>query len=145
MHPAALLFCIWILSCLIRAVEDAQVRLGDALRKARFWERFGKQALNERQIKMLKRVMDNFEGKLTSSKWAKIAKCSQDTAGRDITDLIRRGALNKNSAGGRNNPYQTIACHPAWRPDFLCLPGQQLQRASLFLFTGQWHLCRAKS
>lgn len=98
----------WFLSCLNRAVEDAQERLGDALRKARFWEHFGKEPLNERQIKVLKRVMDNFEGKLTSSKWAKIAKCSQDTAGRDITDLIRRGALNKNPAGGRSTSYSII-------------------------------------
>jgi hypothetical protein len=68
--------------------------------KARFWERCAKQPLNERQIKVLIRVMDGFEVKLTSSKWAKIAKCSPDTALRDITDLLERGALRKDPGGG---------------------------------------------
>jgi Fic family protein len=82
------------------------VRLDSVVRKARFWERFGRQALNERQIKMLERVMrGDWEGKLTSSKWAKIARCSQDTAGRDINDLLERGALEKNPGGGRSTSY----------------------------------------
>jgi len=64
--------------------------------------------LSERQIKVLTRVMDSFEGKLTSTKWAKIGKCSQDTAGRDIKDLIERGALRKDSGGGRSTSYSII-------------------------------------
>ena len=67
-----------------------------------------REALNERQIKVLNRVMDNFEGKLTSSKWAKIAKCSQDSAGRDIKDLIERGALRKDPGGGRSTSYSIV-------------------------------------
>ena len=98
----------WFLGCLTRAVGEAQKLLDAAILKARFWDRFNKEPLNERQIKVLRRVMDNFEGKLTSSKWAKIGKCSQDTAGRDIADLIKRGALKKDSGGGRSTSYSII-------------------------------------
>jgi len=98
----------WFLGCLGRAIENAHENLDEALRKARFWERYSREALNERQINVLNRLMDNFEGKLTSSKWAKIAKCSQDTAGRDINDLIERGALCKDPAGGRSTSYSII-------------------------------------
>ncbi len=98
----------WFLACLGRAIANAHDNLDDALRKARFWERYSRQALNERQIKVLNRVMDNFEGKLTSSKWAKIARCSQDTAGRDINDLIKRGALQKAPGGGRSTSYSIV-------------------------------------
>ena len=98
----------WFLGCLSRAIEDAHGKLGEALRKARFWERYNREPLNKRQIKVLSRVMDNFEGKLTSSKWAKIAKCSQDTAGRDIKDLMERGALVKDPGGGRSTSYSIV-------------------------------------
>ena len=98
----------WFLGCLTRAIENAHENLDEALLKARFWERYAKEPLNERQIKVLNRVMDNFEGKLTSSKWAKIAKCSQDSAGRDIKDLIERGALRKDPGGGRSTSYSII-------------------------------------
>jgi len=99
----------WFLNCLIRAMEDAQGRLEQAIMKARFWERFGQEALNERQIKVLQRFMrDDWTGKLTSSKWAKLADCSQDTAGRDINNLIERGALKKDAAGGRSTSYSII-------------------------------------
>ena len=98
----------WFLGCLGRAIENAHENLDEALRKARFWERYAREPLNERQIKVLNRVMDNFEGKLTSSKWAKIAKCSQDTAGRDINDLIGRGALRKEPGGGRSTSYSIV-------------------------------------
>jgi len=74
-------------------------------RKARFWESFAKVALNERQVKMLNRVLDGFEGKLTSSKWARLAKCSQDTANPDIADLVSKGALTKDAGGGRSTSY----------------------------------------
>jgi len=98
----------WFLECLVRAIDGAQDTLAAVLKKARFWERFAKEPLNERQIKVLNRLLDGFEGKLTSSKWAKIAKCSQDTAHRDITDLIERGALQKDQAGGRSTSYSLV-------------------------------------
>jgi Fic family protein len=98
----------WFLNCLLCAIEGAQETLSAVLGKARFWERFAKEPLNERQIKVLNRLLDGFEGKLTTSKWAKIAKCSQDTAYRDILDLIDRGALEKDAGGGRSTSYSLI-------------------------------------
>jgi len=98
----------WFLGCLSRAIEKAHENLDEALLKARFWERYAKEPLNKRQIKVLNRVLDNFEGKLTSSKWAKIAKCSQDSAGRDIKDLVERGALRKDPGGGRSTSYSIV-------------------------------------
>ena len=98
----------WFLRCLLRAIEGSHDTLGTVLTKARFWERFAKEPLNDRQIKVLNRVLDGFEGKLTSSKWAKLAKCSQDTAYRDILDLIERGALEKDPGGGRSTSYSIV-------------------------------------
>ncbi len=98
----------WFLNCLFRAIEGAQETLSTVLQKARFWERFAREPLNERQIKVLNLLLDGFEGKLTTSKWAKIAKCSQDTAYRDILDLIERGALRKDSGGGRSTSYSLV-------------------------------------
>lgn len=98
----------WFLSCLGRAIESAQETVGAVLDKARFWERFARQPLNERQIHMLNKLLDGFEGKLTTSKWAKITKCSQDTAYRDILDLIDRGALRKDEGGGRSTSYSLM-------------------------------------
>jgi len=95
----------WFLSCLLRAIEGAQDTLGSVLQKARFWERFAKEPLNERQITVLNKLLDGLEGKLTTSKWAKLAKCSQDTAYRDILDLVERGALKKDPGGGRSTSY----------------------------------------
>jgi Fic family protein len=95
----------WFLGCLLRAMEDSQQILGGVLDKARFWERFAKEPLHARQIKVLNRLLDGFEGKLTTSKWAALAKCSQDTAYRDILDLVERGALKKDPGGGRSTSY----------------------------------------
>jgi len=95
----------WFLNCLLRAIKGAQNTLSAVLIKANFWERFAKEPLNERQIKMLNKLLDGFEGKLTTSKWAKITKCSQDTAYRDILDLMKRGALQKEPGGGRSTSY----------------------------------------
>lgn len=95
----------WFLSCLDRAIAAANETLSGVLAKSRFWEQFATAALNERQINVLNRLLDGFEGKLTTSKWAKIANCSQDTAHRDILDLIERGALQKNPGGGRSTSY----------------------------------------
>lgn len=96
----------WFLGCLLRAIQGAENSLGAVLRKARFWQRWAEEPLNPRQIKLLNRLLDGFEGKLTSSKWAAIAKCSQDTALRDITDLLERGILTKSSASGRSTGYE---------------------------------------
>jgi Fic family protein len=95
----------WFLGCLERAFAGAETILADVLRKARFWELHRGEPLNARQRKILNRVLDGFEGKLTSSKWAKLGKCSQDTAFRDIDDLIRRGILVRNPGGGRSTSY----------------------------------------
>lgn len=99
----------WFLNCLGRAIDGAQDTLGAVLYKARFWERFATEALNERQIKVLNSLLDGFEGKLTTSKWAKLAKCSQDTAYRDILNLIERGALQKDPGGGRSTSYSLVS------------------------------------
>lgn len=99
---------VWFLNCLGRAIEGAQDTLAAVMDKARFWEQFAKEPLNERQIKVLNRLLDGFEGKLTTSKWAKLAKCSQDTAYRDILGLIERGALQKDQGGGRSTSYSLL-------------------------------------
>jgi len=98
----------WFIDCLHRAIDGAQETLGAVLFKAQFWERFAKEPLNERQIKVLNRLLDGFEGKLTTSKWAKLAKCSQDTAYRDILDLVERGAMQKDPGGGRSTSYSLV-------------------------------------
>ena len=95
----------WFLDCLEHAFEGAETILADVLEKARFWERHGAKPFNDRQRKILNRILDGFEGKLTSSKWAKLGKCSQDTASRDIDDLLKRGILVKNPGGGRSTSY----------------------------------------
>jgi Fic family protein len=96
----------WFLDTLHRAVDQAQHTLDAVLTKARFWQRWATTPLNERQVKLLNRLLDRFEGKLTSSKWAAIAKCSPDTALRDINDLLARGVLRKSDAGGRSTSYE---------------------------------------
>jgi Fic family protein len=98
----------WFLSCLNRAMEGSQDTLGVVLDKARFWERFAQQSLNARQVDVLIRLLDGFEGKLTTSKYAKLTKCSQDTAYRDILDLVGRGALHKDDGGGRSTSYSLV-------------------------------------
>jgi Fic family protein len=96
----------WFLDALHRAVDQAQQTLDAVLVKSRFWQRWATTPLNERQVKLLNRLLDGFDGKLTSSKWAAIAKCSPDTALRDITDLLERGVLRKSEAGGRSTSYE---------------------------------------
>ncbi len=95
----------WFLGCLDRAIDGAEATLGRVLRKARFWEEHASESLNDRQRKVLNRLLDGFEGKLTSSKWAALAKCSQDTAYRDILDLVGRRILTKDPFGGRSTSY----------------------------------------
>ena len=96
----------WFLDTLHRTIDQAQHTLNAVLTKARFWQRWATTALNERQVTLLNKLLDGFEGKLTSSKWAAIAKCSADTALRDINDLLTRGVLRKSDAGGRSTSYE---------------------------------------
>ncbi|MDO4683824.1 MAG: Fic family protein [Lautropia sp.] len=95
----------WFLDTLHRALDQAQHTLDTVLARASFWQRWAATPLNERQVKLLNRLLDGFEGKLTSSKWAAIARCSPDTALRDINDLLARGMLRKSDAGGRSTSY----------------------------------------
>ena len=96
---------IWFLGCLHRAIDGAQGVLSSVTFKAKFWERAATVSLNDRQIKVLTRMMDGFEGKMTSSKWAKIGKCSQDSANRDIAVLLKHGLLEKGPGAGRSTHY----------------------------------------
>lgn len=99
---------VWFLSCLENALINSGDVLDSVLTKARFWEKHIQTPLNDRQRLMLNKLLDGFEGKLTSSKWAKITKCSQDTAIRDIQDLIAKGVLQKEAQGGRSTNYELI-------------------------------------
>lgn len=98
----------WFLNCLINALKSTDSVLTKVLSKADFWSNHSKTIINERQKKLLNKILDGFEGKLTSSKWAKIAKCSKDTAIRDINDLMEKDVLQKESAGGRSTSYKLI-------------------------------------
>lgn len=98
----------WFLGALGRAITSAHTTLDAALGKTRFWQRWAGTPFNERQIKLLNRLLDGFEGKLTSSKWAAIAKCSPDTALRDITQLLALGVLKKSPGGGRSTGYELM-------------------------------------
>lgn len=100
----------WYLQCLGRAVQASHTILAVVLAKESFWKRHAGESFHERQRNMLNKGLDGFEGKLTSSKWAKITKCSQDTAQRDINDLISRGILEKEPAGGRSTRYKLATC-----------------------------------
>jgi Fic family protein len=98
----------WYLNCLRRAIDASGKLLATILVKNRFWNLHKGETLNERQRKVLNRLLDGFEGKLTSSKWARLAKCSQDTAGRDINDLLERKILAREEAGGRSTSYSLV-------------------------------------
>lgn len=95
----------WFLTCLDKAFDRAEIILALVIMKAKFWEKYTGASFNDRQRTLLNKLLDGFEGKLTSSKWAKLAKCSQDTALRDINDLLKRGILIKEPSGGRSTGY----------------------------------------
>ena len=95
----------WFLACLGRAIDGAETTLAAVLRKARFWERNAVLGINDRQRLVINRLLDGLEGKLTTSRWARMTKCSQDTALRDITDLMERGVLVRSAEGGRSTRY----------------------------------------
>lgn len=95
----------WFLACLERAFDGAEAILASVLKKARFWEAHAGKPFNDRQRALINRLLNGFEGKLTSSKWARIGKCSQDTALRDIDDLLKQRILVRDAAGGRSTSY----------------------------------------
>lgn len=101
----------WFLACLSRAFDAADTIFGNVLEKAYFWKSLEGEHLNERQRKVLDRLLGDFEGKLTNAKWAKLAKTSSDTALRDITDLVERGILIRDEAGGRSTSYSIASEH----------------------------------
>ena len=116
----------WFLGCLTRAIEGAQSALSGVIAKARYWEKLRDVPLNDRQRLVINRLLDGFEGKLTTSKWAALTKSSQDTALRDIQQLVERGVLVRNPAGGRSTSYSlrgwednaphTSEGRPPWKP-----------------------------
>ncbi len=95
----------WFLACLLRALQEADRILSAVLHKANFWTRWAGTPFNARQVKVLNRMLDGFEGKLSNKKWAAIGKCSSDTALRDINDLVERGILSRTDTGGRSTSY----------------------------------------
>jgi len=97
---------IWFLNCLYRSLKSTEETLNTVLYKADFWEKHKITELNSRQRLILNKLFDGFEGKLKTSKWAKITKCSADTALRDIKDLIEKGILIQEKSGGRSTNYE---------------------------------------
>jgi Fic family protein len=98
----------WFLSCLDGALELTENIIKRILKKAQFWDKYNTLQVNERQRLMLNKLFDGFEGNLTSSKWAKIAKCSPDTAVNDINEFINMGILEKGPGGGRSTNYTLV-------------------------------------
>lgn len=103
----------WFLECLSRAIANSEKQLEAALEKTKTWERIGPSLVNERQRKVINRLLEGFVGKLTSSKYAKLAKCSPDTALRDIKDLLSRNILIQDEGGGRSTSYSLDDGPPA--------------------------------
>ena len=99
---------IWYLKCLENALNSSDVILSKVLYKHKFWTKYATEVLNNRQVLLINKLVDDFTGQLTTSKWAKIAKCSQDTALRDIQDLLNKKILQKNPSGGRSTNYTLI-------------------------------------
>jgi Fic family protein len=103
---------VWFLGCLDRAITASTETLSGVIQKAKFWDANQAVSLNQRQRLLVNKLMDGFEGKLTTSKWAKIAKCSPDTALRDIQDLMGKNVLVKEEGGGRSTSYKIASPHP---------------------------------
>ena len=102
----------WFLGCLDRAIDAADTMLGAVLRKARVWQRVNTQPVNERQRTVINRMLDDWQGHLSTSKYAKLTKCSTDTALRDVRELLERGIIVKNEGGGRSTSYRLT--DPGW-------------------------------
>lgn len=99
---------VWYLKCLEDALNSSDIILSKVFYKHKFWTKFASETLNNRQILLINKLLDDLKGQLTTSKWAKIAKCSQDTALRDIQDLLNKKILQKNLSGGRSTNYTLI-------------------------------------
>jgi Fic family protein len=99
---------VWYLKCLADALNSSDKILSKVLYKHKFWIKYSSETLNSRQVLLINKLLDNFIGKLTTSKWAKIARCSQDTALRDIQDLLNKKILQKNPSGGRSTSYDLV-------------------------------------
>lgn len=97
---------VWFLNCMLRAIENSEKVLGKIIFKHSFWIKFRETNLNQRQRKIVNMLLEDFDGVLNTTKWAKIGKCSQDTALRDIQDLIEKGILEKSLQGGRSTNYE---------------------------------------
>ena len=95
----------WFLGCLTRAIEGAQAALSGVIAKTHYWEQLRDVPLNDRQRLVVSKLLEGFEGKLTTSKWAALTKSSNDTALRDIQQLVERGVPVRNAAGGRSTSY----------------------------------------
>ncbi|MBU6197035.1 MAG: Fic family protein [Cyanobacteria bacterium REEB446] len=97
----------WFLDCLGRAISNAEITLGNVLFKAQLWDIINQKPVNDRQRLIINRMLeDNFQGFMNTSKYAKLAKCSNDTALRDIQELKERGIFLQNSSGGRSTSYR---------------------------------------
>jgi Fic family protein len=99
---------VWYLKCLEDALKSSDIILSKVLNKHTFWTKYASEILNSRQILLINKLLDDFTGQLTTSKWAKIAKCSQDTALRDIQYLLNKKILLRNPSGGRSTNYALI-------------------------------------
>ena len=99
----------WFLECLDRAIQSAESSLDSVLEKARFWDRVAHHSLNDRQRLVINRLLGDFRGNMTTSKWATLAKCSPDTALRDISELVDLGVMTRNLAGGRSTSYSLLS------------------------------------
>ena len=95
----------WFLACLLRAIKQAGEQLKEVMLKAACWSQWSRASMNERQVKMLNKLLDGFEGNLTNKKWVAMNHCSSDTALRDIKELVDRGILISAGAGGRSTHY----------------------------------------
>jgi len=96
----------WFLNCLLNALNSSDIVIQKVVKKHHFWAKNAQMQFNERQIVVLNKLLDDFYGKLTTSKWSKLTKCSSDTALRDINDLVEKGILKKQNAGGRSTSYE---------------------------------------
>jgi len=106
----------WYLGCLNRALEDSADRLDRVIHKANVFAHIGQHDLNERQRKVINRLLDDFMGHLTAEKWAKLAKSAHNTALRDIQDLMGKGILARSAAGGRSTHYTLVGLPDDWSP-----------------------------
>lgn len=96
----------WYIACVERALQRGLTAAGDVSQRSAFWTRHAGVAFNARQVRVLRRVLIGFEGNLTAAKWAKLSKCSSDTALRDLNDLIEKGVLRRSESGGRSTSYE---------------------------------------